>query len=590
MRPGERKSLRRHARIVIMDSDQECVGFLRKELGKLGYKAEAVKQTKILLRMIRNDFIDILILAVDAWGGAFDLIPVIKKMNRSLPIIATSSDGSLETAGKVREQGVLFYAIKPLDMQEIESVLKNALARAPIQQKPITIMKQAEVKNELEKDIMDMDEASRILKITRNTLTRLARQGSIPACRIANRWYFIKNQLYEWMRIQAAGNQSDYSKMILETMDEGVAVVDKRLKIISCNSAYLKALDVRLDRVIGEPCYRVSHRSVTPCDEPMCPVRKAFKTQQPVKVLHVNYDNEGRERYCDIVALPIKDTRGRVQNVLEIIRDNTEIYSLNRHLNSVMRFFARDSKAALGTVMMNISALADETLSAAIEGSKRDEMLASSLCNLKLMQDRIRNYIVSYQAENGRLQCKRRMVDIIDEIVAPVISETIPFLRKKAISIDTVAEKLQPACCDVDLMKVALTNLITSMVKNMMHGSGIQCSVKADNELSIAVSSICSCPSVDRYWTLPDDILDVEAKEISDAALGLHIARKIAEVHGGMLNIKRGKSVFDRHFSLDECQSVGRNNHSEEFGRAEFVEFRLRIPQVEVHWEHGGDR
>lgn len=562
---------------------------LRKELKELGYRVDAVKQTKILLRMVRNDLVDVLILAVDAWGAGFDLIPVVKRLNRTLPIIVTSSDDSLETASRVREQGVLFYAIKPLDMHEIESVLKNALARAPIQQRPITTLKQVDAKKELESDILDINEACKILKIGRNTLTRLARQGSIPACRIANRWHFIKNQLYEWMRLRAVGNQADYGTMILETMDEGVAVVDKRLKIISCNSAYLKALDVRLDRVIGEPCYRVSHRSVTPCDEPMCPVRKAFKSQQPVKVLHVNYDNEGRERYCDVVALPIKDAQGKIQSVLEIIRDNTEIYSLNRHLNSVMRFFARESKAALGTVMMNISALADKTLSSTIEGSKRDEMLASSLCNLKLMQDRIRNYIVSYQAENGRLQCKRRMVDIINEIVAPVISETMPYLRRKAISIDTLTGKLQPACCDVDLMKVALTNLITSIVKYMMQGSGIHCSVEAENELSIAVSSICSCSGIDKFWTLPDDILDATTKEMSDAELGLHIARRIAEVHGGMLNIKRGKSVVDRHFSRDGFQSIGRNNPLEEVGRVEFVEFRLRIPQVDVHWEHGGD-
>ena len=106
-----------------MDSDQDCVMLLRKELKELGYRVDAVKQTKILLRMVRNDLVDVLILAVDAWGAGFDLIPVVKRLNRTLPIIVTSSDDSLETASRVREQGVLFYAIKPLDMHEIESVV-----------------------------------------------------------------------------------------------------------------------------------------------------------------------------------------------------------------------------------------------------------------------------------------------------------------------------------------------------------------------------------------------------------------------------------------------------------------------------------
>ncbi len=591
MRTGDRRSLRKHAHIAVMDSDRECVGLLLKELKNLGYRAEAVEQTKTLLRMVKHDLIDVLILAVDAWGGGrFELIPLIKRLNRSLPIIVTSGDDSLETAGKVREQGILFYAIKPLDMHEIEIVLKKALARASIYQKPITLVKQTHSGNGLEHDILNINEASKILKLSRNTLSKLARQGDIPACRVANRWYFIKNQVYEWMRIKAAGNQCNYSTMILETMDEGVAVVDRRLRIISCNSAYLKALDVPRDSVIGEPCYRVSHRSVSPCNEPICPVRKAFKTQQVVKVLHVNYDNEGRERYCDVVALPIKDADGKINSVLEIIRDNTDIYSLNRHLNSVMRFFARESKATLGTVMMNISALADENLSTAIERPKRDEMLASSLHNLKLMQDTIRNYIVSYQAENGRLQCNKSTVDVVDDIIEPVISETAPFLRKRAISIDAVAGKSRPVNCDPELLKLAFTNMIAGVAKHAMSTSTIRCSTEIYEDLNIVVSGVGVSIPHEKFRAISEGILDVEHKEMSDAEMGLHIAKKIAEIHDGVLSIETGHIIEDKNVPFDESRLHDRSNLSGRVSPIEFVRFRLRIPHVDVHWEDGGDK
>ncbi|UCG30155.1 MAG: PAS domain-containing protein [candidate division WOR-3 bacterium] len=591
MRPGDARSSRKHAHVAIMDSDRETVEQLLKELRKLGYKAEAIEQTKTLLRKVKNDLIDVLILAVDAWGGGrFELIPLIKRLNRSLPIIATSGDDSLETAGKVREQGVLFYAMKPLDMREIDIVLKNALARGPKYQRPITFVKPTRAENDRENEILDINEASRTLKLSKNTLARLAKQGEIPACRIGNRWCFIRNQIYEWLRIRAAGNQCNYNTLILETMDEGVAVVDRRLKIISCNSAYLKALDIPRDRVIGEPCYRVSHRSVAPCDEPICPVRKAFKTRQAVKVLHVNYDNEGKERYCDVVALPIKDAHGDITSVLEIIRDNTEIYNLNRHLNGVMRFFARESKATLGTVMMNISALADENLSATIDKSKRSEMLVSSLCSLKLMHDMIRNYIVSYQVENGRLQCNKSIVHIADNIIYPVIFETAPLLRKKAISIDTFIGNLKPTYCDVDLMKVAFTDMINSMAKYAMNGSKIRCSVETDGDFVMVVSGVGAGVPHEKFQNLSDGSLDVEHQEMSDAEMGLYIARRIAEIHDGGLNIETGYIVGDQHVSYDEFRATRQYSHLEVVSNTEFIRLQLRIPHIDVHWDDGGDK
>lgn len=575
-----------------MDSDRDSVEQLLKGLKNLGYKSEAIEQTNILLRKIKNDLIDILILAVDTWGGGhFELIPVIKKLNRSLPIIAISGDDSLETAARVREQGVFFYALKPLDMHEIEVAVKNALARKPTFQRPIAVVRQPVAKSEPEHEILNINEASRILKLSKRTLGNLAKQGEIPASRVANRWYFVRDQICEWMRIRAAGNQVNYSALILETMDEGVAVVDRRLKIVSCNSAYLRALDVPHDCVIGESCYRVSHRSVVPCDESTCPVRKAFKTQQSVKTIHINYDNEGKERYCDVVALPIKDMHGNVTSVLEVIRDNTEIYSLNRHLNGIMRFFARESKATLGSVMMNISALADESLSVTIENSKRNEMLVSSLCSLKLMHDMIRNYIVSYQVENGRLKCNKSMVLVADSIIHPVIAGSAPLLKKKAINIDTSIEQLRPAYCDAELLKVALTNMINSAVKYAAGGSKVQCTVETDDgNLVIMVSSVGVGIPYDKLQVVSNGSFDLEQQDMSDAEMGLHIARTIAEKHDGILSIESGYLIGNKPISFYEFRTNEQYSSLEKVNYREFATFRLRIPYADRHWENGGDK
>lgn len=586
-----RKPFRKHARIVIMDNDEKTLKQLIKSLSKEGYKAETLAQTSKVFEKIKNEQIDILILAVDAWGTkGYELIPMIKKMNRFLPIIATSADDSIEMATRVREEGVFFYALKPLDMKEIKLALKNAFKKSITRYyEPVTIQKKKVVHKDFEDEILDLNEASKILDVGKQTLRKLAKKGELPATRIGQKWYFIRNQLLEWLRVTAAGNQKNYGTLILETMDEGVAVVDKRLKIISCNSAYLQALDVPRDKIIGEYCYRVSHRSMVPCDESTCPVRQAFKTRRPVKFMHVNYDSDGREHYCDVIALPIKDKQGNVFQVLEVIRDSTEIYNLNEHLNWITSFFVHESRKTLGPIMMNISALVDSKLSETISVGKRNEMLLSSLCSLKLLYDMIRNYIISYKGENRTIQCLKKRLDIKNAVLLPVLEEVKPLFYKKNMDVETRISGDNVIYCDCDLMKIAFSNILNNASKYGTEGTTIQCVLTVSDkecELSILNEGI----GVPRNKL--DDIFDRFARfdklEISGTGLGLHVVKMIAEMHNGIIRAESGFLIQNQPVTYNEFDSNEDLYTMKEENLKKFARFILTIPSGERGQNKGG--
>jgi excisionase family DNA binding protein/PAS domain S-box-containing protein len=553
-----RRSARTHARIIVMDTDAETTKQLIKELGHEGYKVESVEKTSRLLEKIRNEQIDILILAVEVYDNrGYELIPLIKKINQFLPIIVTSTDDSIEMATRVREHGIFFYVIKPLDMKEIKLALKNALHRQFVTPSETSVAKKEKMfQQDFEDEILVLADASKILKLSKATVSKLAKNGEIPASRVGHKWYFIRNQLLEWLRITAAGNQRNYSTLILETMDEGVAVLDRRLKIVSCNSAYLQALDVSRDQIIGEHCYRVSHRSPVPCEESTCPVRQAFKNKRPIKFMHVNYDNDGNEHYCDVIALPIKNRRGEIKKVVEIIRDNTEIYNLNKHLNWIVGFFAQECKSTLGPVVMNISALVDEYLSKTIDVDKREEMLLSSLFSLKSMHDMIRNYIVTYKGENEKLQCEKQIIDVNSNILKPIIDELKPVLYKKGLVVEAKIKGERPVYCDPDLMKIALSNLIINAAKYCDPQAKIYCILTiTDKNLEIYVS----CESMD----LPEDkLIDLfdrfdrsDRIGISGVDLGLHVVNMIVKMHNGIVKAESGYLVHGVPMQYDNFHS-----------------------------------
>ncbi len=124
------KRRKKRFRIAIMDNDRQYVEKMITSLRNDGYHIESVEQNRELLTLVRNNMIDVLIIDVDVGvSKGYEIISLIKNMDRLLPIIVTSSDDSIEVAARVREQGIFFFTIKPVDMAEIKLAIQNALDR-----------------------------------------------------------------------------------------------------------------------------------------------------------------------------------------------------------------------------------------------------------------------------------------------------------------------------------------------------------------------------------------------------------------------------------------------------------------------------
>jgi excisionase family DNA binding protein len=54
-------------------------------------------------------------------------------------------------------------------------------------------------------EIMTLEETARYLKIGKSTLYKMAREGKIPAVKIANQWRFRKEDIDKWL--QRIGNK-----------------------------------------------------------------------------------------------------------------------------------------------------------------------------------------------------------------------------------------------------------------------------------------------------------------------------------------------------------------------------------------------
>lgn len=114
--------------VLIASSDEPFGEYLYHQLITLGWTISRANLVSDLLRKVREEKVDILLLDNNIEGiPSYDLISLIKKMNSQLPIIALAEDSSLEMSKRVRLEGIFFLAMKPIDPEEIRAAVGDAI-------------------------------------------------------------------------------------------------------------------------------------------------------------------------------------------------------------------------------------------------------------------------------------------------------------------------------------------------------------------------------------------------------------------------------------------------------------------------------
>ena len=118
-----------HRSILVVTSEpsprQEIVDCLSAQ----GLRAVAVERGSDALLAVAEDNICLVVLdlSVQEPSGA-RTFEILRKMRPRLPVIVLSGDSSVETGRQILQLGVFYYLLKPLNLEELDQVVRLALA------------------------------------------------------------------------------------------------------------------------------------------------------------------------------------------------------------------------------------------------------------------------------------------------------------------------------------------------------------------------------------------------------------------------------------------------------------------------------
>ena len=116
--------------ILIGGGNSSFREWLEETLFAEDYQIEVAQSAGELIHKLLRRRFESVVLGTDITGmNLLEVIPIIKQINKNMPIVVIADYSSLETEREVRRQSIFYYSVKPIHADEMREVLRNAVRR-----------------------------------------------------------------------------------------------------------------------------------------------------------------------------------------------------------------------------------------------------------------------------------------------------------------------------------------------------------------------------------------------------------------------------------------------------------------------------
>ena len=362
----------------------------------------------------------------------------------------------------------------------------------------------------------------------------------------------------DWAGVRLRAGER-FLETVLSGVDDGVCVLSPEMVVVSVNRA-LRGQCAEKGEIVGRKCHEIFHGREVPCRD--CPSLRVLATGRVSTSVMAKGDGSSQSGWDELFCYPLFGDDGRVEGVIEIVRDVTADRKLEAELAAALER-AEAASQAKGAFLANMSHEIRTPLNAVLgyvqlmRGDRLDprqrERLAvveeSAATLLSIIND-----ILDYsKIEAGRMELKAESFDL-PACLEAVLKEQEVLAREKGLSLELAVARDVPRDVLGDGLRLrqVLRNLVNNAVKYTDRGGVVLRAVciaetfgpgSQDRRvlLRLAVADTGVGIPAEQQNTIFDSFTQVDdglTKRQAGTGLDLAICRRLAGLMGGEIHME----------------------------------------------------
>jgi len=338
-------------------------------------------------------------------------------------------------------------------------------------------------------------------------------------------------------RLLEVANEKSKIHTIVNSMVDGVLVINRDQQLVLWNPAAMKMLNIKKKLEPGQELVKsISHTEL---------IRMINKAIDPTSAHYTSLSEEIELSEPELQTLManvsvVRDENKEMLGVVCIIRDITQLKEIDRVKSQFVSMVAHELRAPLSAIENYITTYLTGAAGDDPEFNRnmleRSKQRAHSLLNL--VEDLLQISRMEYQTVSR----KKELLDVT-EIISNTVELLKPQGKDKNLKFETKIPKPCPTIeADREEMEQLFTNLISNAVKyNVENGSVSVILESTDNFLEIKIKDIGIGLAENDLTQVFDEFYRVSREETrytTGTGLGLAIVKKIVENHLGIINVE----------------------------------------------------
>lgn len=359
------------------------------------------------------------------------------------------------------------------------------------------------------------------------------------------------------------------SEAVLQSMSDGVIVVDRERKLLFLNGAaaeLLKMSQNKKDKLVGRfygDIFKFKNEDEIIDYTKECPLELAISENKSNFRRDLSLVTEYKSPlFIALSSAPVVDAAGNIQGAVAVIRDITKEKEIERMQNEFVSIASHELLTPITQVQGHLSMIMDEGIGKI--DNTAEKLVGNAYSGIQRLGRLVKDLMHVSQIERETMKMNMQNVNVVEYIEDVVKSFSAQASRRKLyVKFDRPKRKVSRVNIDPDRLNEVFNNLIGNALKFTKKG-GITISVaeRKNNFLEISVSDTGVGIPKQEISNLFSKFYQVDSsatREAEGTGLGLYISKKMIEMMGGEIWAESGLNKGSKFlFTVKKVSKLGK--------------------------------